>query len=140
MLKHWSTKHHSMNTPPEFVFRVVKKHNNALGRLVHEAVKILDCATLNSKSEWIGYKIPRLTVEKTEKDTRDELEKLDKVEKVATDKVNELKDRVLACAEPALNNKCVSLSRKRAKMSANNQNVNQPSAKKQKRGAIVTRN
>ena len=42
MLKHWSTKHHTLNTPPEFVFKVVKKHNDALGRLVHEAVKILD--------------------------------------------------------------------------------------------------
>ena len=54
MLKHWSTTHSDLNTPPEFKFKVMKKHSDALSRLVHEAVKIPKFATLNSKAEWGG--------------------------------------------------------------------------------------
>ena len=75
MLKHWSSKYHDLNVPPDFVFIVVKKHNDELGRLVHDAVKILDCVTLNSKYGGIGYKIPGMTVEKTYKDTREQLDR-----------------------------------------------------------------
>ena len=53
----------------------MKKHSDALSRLVHEAVKIPKYASLNSKAEWGGFKIPRLTVTKSEKETKDELEK-----------------------------------------------------------------
>ena len=47
IVKHWSTKHSDMLNPPEFEFKVVQKHQDALGRLVHEAIKIPKLASLN---------------------------------------------------------------------------------------------
>ena len=52
MFKHWSNAHGDLSDPPEFKFTVVKKHPDPMGRLIHESVKILDIATLNSKNEW----------------------------------------------------------------------------------------
>ena len=54
MFKHWALKHPNLDTPPEFKFKVLRKHDGPLGRLVHEAVEISNSATMNSKSEWGG--------------------------------------------------------------------------------------
>ena len=72
MLKHWALKHPEMLAPPEFKFSVLKKHDSPLSRLIHEAVIIAKEATLNSKNEWGGYKIPRLVVEKSEEENKKE--------------------------------------------------------------------
>ena len=54
MFKHWSSEHPNLDHPPEFKFSVVKTHKEPMGRLIHEAIKIFENATLNSKSEWGG--------------------------------------------------------------------------------------
>ena len=64
MLKHWAGSHPDVIEPPKFKFSVVRAHKDPLSRLVHEAVRISNVGTLNSKSEWGGYQIPRLSVEK----------------------------------------------------------------------------
>ena len=60
LFKHWATVHASLEVSPEFRFRVVKCHKTPLERMVHEAVRILDKASMNSKSERSGYKIDRI--------------------------------------------------------------------------------
>ena len=62
LLKHWALNHPELLEAPEFRFSVVKKHSDALSRMVHEAVSIMRQATMNSKSERTGYKIARLSV------------------------------------------------------------------------------
>ena len=54
MYKHWVIVHKNLDTPPEFKFKVVKKHADPLSRLIHEAVRILSSASMNSKREWGG--------------------------------------------------------------------------------------
>ena len=50
--KHWALCHQDLSVPPEFAFSVVKKHKDAMSRLVHEAVRIPVRASMNSKGEW----------------------------------------------------------------------------------------
>ena len=57
-------KHREMMTPPKFIFSVIQPFKDPLSRMVKEAVLIRDQASMNSKSEFRGYKIARLTVEK----------------------------------------------------------------------------
>ena len=59
-----------MANPPKFRFNVVKKHKDPLSRLIHEAVRITDRASMNSKSEWGGFKIARLSVDPPEWEKR----------------------------------------------------------------------
>ena len=66
MYKHWAIAHKDLEDPPNFKFKVVKKHSDPLSRLIHEAVRIMSSASLNSKSEWGGFKIARLTVDPPE--------------------------------------------------------------------------
>ena len=54
MFKHWSLKHAELNSPPQFKFMVVKSHRDPMSRLVHEAVKIHESASMNSRAEWGG--------------------------------------------------------------------------------------
>ena len=63
LFKHWATAHSEMLTSPEFQFKVVKCHKSPLDRMLHEAVRIIDKATMNSRSESDGYKIPRIKIE-----------------------------------------------------------------------------
>ena len=65
MFKHWAIEHPDELEPPRFEFSVVRHHKSPLERMIHEAVLISEKATLNSKSERKGYKIARLTVEKS---------------------------------------------------------------------------
>ena len=50
MLKHWAIKHPKNLSPPPFKFRVLKKHNSPLSRLVHEAIEINENSSCNSKA------------------------------------------------------------------------------------------
>ena len=60
MFKHWSADHPDLEQPPEFRFSVLKTHKDPMGRLIHEAIKIYENATLNSKSQWGGTSYPDL--------------------------------------------------------------------------------
>ena len=63
MLKHWSIYHKESEKPPHFDFRVLKCHADSLSRLIHESVQICSDGSMNSKSEYVGYKVARLKVE-----------------------------------------------------------------------------
>ena len=66
MVKHWAKVHFNDNSAPEFQFKVIKKHNDPLSRKVHEAVRICTHASMNSKSEWGGFKLNRLTIDESD--------------------------------------------------------------------------
>ena len=74
IMKHWALCHPESDSPPNFRFKVVRKHNDPLSRKIHEAVRISECASLNSKSEWGHYKISRLTIEKSDWERKKEVE------------------------------------------------------------------
>ena len=65
MFKHWVIDHNELNEPPKFEFSVIHHYRDPLTRMIHEAVAIGDRASLNSKCEWRGYKVARLSVEKS---------------------------------------------------------------------------
>ena len=73
MLKHWSIEHKELEKPPKFDFKVVRCHSDPLSRLIHESVKISTDASMNSKSEYIGYKVARLKVEQSKKESIKEI-------------------------------------------------------------------
>jgi len=81
MFKHWVLNHRTSREAPKFVFEVVKHHRDALSRLVREAVLIQERAALNSRSEWGGYTVGRLTVLKSEKETKKQVELDDMTDK-----------------------------------------------------------
>ena len=47
--RHWANKHSEDIIPPDFQFRVIKKHRSALERQVHEAVHISKVGSLNDR-------------------------------------------------------------------------------------------
>ena len=74
MFKHWLLKHPERESAPDFNFEVVKLHQDTLSRLVREAVIIQEKAALNSKSEWGGYRIGGLPVDKSDNKAKKEVE------------------------------------------------------------------
>ena len=64
-----------------------------MDRLLHEAVMISMSASMNSKSEHVGYKIKRIQVEKNEWKSLKELELADKVVKIEETAMMKIKDR-----------------------------------------------
>ena len=82
MFKHWALNHPEYIDPPKFVFNVIKKHKDVLGRMVHEGVLIEKLASMKSKSEWRGYNKNRLTVEKNVWQTHKELDQGEAATKV----------------------------------------------------------
>ena len=66
MEKHSRTSH-SAGEKPSFSMKIIKTHQNAFQRQIHEAVRIRrraqDAIILNSKSEYNRCKLPRLMVE-----------------------------------------------------------------------------
>ena len=74
MFKHWAVIHSDLADPPKFEFRVVKVHKDPLTRMIQEAVKIVKHASMNSKTEHRGYKIPRIIVEKDPRETKKDFE------------------------------------------------------------------
>ena len=51
MFKHWALYHSDLLETPKFKFKVVKHHKDPSGRMIHEAVKIHEEASMNSRSE-----------------------------------------------------------------------------------------
>ena len=83
IVKHWFLSHPEDKEPPGFKFRVVGQYKDCLSRQVKEAVRIQNRpGNLNSKGEFGGGRIPRLTIEKDEfEKKREELEERIRKEK-----------------------------------------------------------
>ena len=81
MFKHWCLKHPDLLKAPDFEFKVVARHRDPLSRMVEEGVMISECATLNSKSEWKGYWVARLSVEMTDAERVKELADIEQSDK-----------------------------------------------------------
>ena len=101
MFKHWALNAPDLLTPPKFKFSVMTSHKDPLSRLVREAVVIEHSASMNSRAEWGGYKIPRLTVEKSDWETRSDIEKKEYSVKGEMSEMLNLKNRVVAYAQRA---------------------------------------
>ena len=93
MLKHWSICHKDLEKPPKFDFKVVKCHSDPMSRLIHESIKICSDASMNSKAEFVGYKVARLKVERSTKDTLKEIEDSDSHNKWEVNQMLEVVDR-----------------------------------------------
>ena len=67
MIKHWfhHHQHHEDQDPPQFSFSIIGSYKDCMSRQVKEAVRIQNRPnSLNSKGEYGGGTITRLTVEK----------------------------------------------------------------------------
>ena len=62
IVKHWALHHGDNENPPVIRFRVVDTFKDPLSRLLAESVWIESDSNLNSKNEWRGEKITRITV------------------------------------------------------------------------------
>ena len=118
MFKHWANCHPDLIDPPQFQFTVIKAYRDAMSRLVHEAVRIPKRASLNSKSEWGGYKLARLTVEKPEWEARKDIVEAEKVSSNEAFEMLKFKAKVIAAAQHSSINKNVVSCRKRRMDSA----------------------
>ena len=70
MVRHIEKEHKDNEKEVKFTWRVLRKHNKALQRQLHEAVAIAnksDEENLNSKYEYFGQRIKRLNLDKKEK-------------------------------------------------------------------------
>ena len=61
--------------------------------MVHEAVRILSHASMNSKTEFKGYKIARITVEQTEWEARKSVEDTDQLTKRENELLEQFKSQ-----------------------------------------------
>ena len=96
MFKHWCLKHPERLKAPDFEFKVVARHRDPLSRMVEEGVMISECATLNSKSEWKGYRVARLSVEMTDAQKVKDLAKSEQSDRYLKSELLLLKERVEA--------------------------------------------
>ena len=70
--------------------------NVRISEMIHEAILISDCATLNSKAEYRGYKMARLKVEEAPWEARNKVE-LERANEAKLDnKMLLIKNKVLA--------------------------------------------
>ena len=60
IINHWMTSHSLETSPPEFKFRVLSKHKDALSRQISEAVRIRTRGNLNRKNEFATNELVRL--------------------------------------------------------------------------------
>ena len=65
----------------------MKKYKDPLSRMVHKAVFIENKASLNSKAEWLGFRVARLSVEMTDKEAKESVEL---VEKASIEEISEM--------------------------------------------------
>ena len=73
MTKHWFLDHHEDQDPPQFRFRIIGSYKDCMFRQVKEAVRIQNRPnSLNSKGEFGGGNITRLTVDKSKFDKKKE--------------------------------------------------------------------
>ena len=102
-----------MASHPEFKFTVIKSYRDPMTRLVHEAVRIPNRASLNSRGEWGGYKIARLKIDKPDWKAKKDLE-IEEIEKMkVSDDLIRFKSRVVANAQQGSNNHFNTFYRKR---------------------------
>ena len=94
MVKHWASSHFDQNTPPEFHFRVIKKHNDPLSRKIHVAVRINSSASMNSKSEWGWFKLNRFSIEQSDYEKMKEVVDIEAANKAESETIKSLKLRV----------------------------------------------
>ena len=104
MFKHWYLEHRDSVSPPKFQFKVIQQHKDPLSRMIHEAILISDKASLNSKAEWKGYRLARLTVEKSDKETKKHLEKGDLEELKLNQQLSVFKSEILRNRASSANN------------------------------------
>ena len=133
MFKHWATVHSDMDKAPNFTFNVVKCHKDPLSRLVHESVRISTHASMNSRAEWSGYKVARISVEPSVKEAKAKLVEIDRLDQGEVDAMNALKLRVAQLSHSNLSLNC----RKRPLGRMDGQDVISPIPKKTKKGPSV---
>ena len=78
--KHWALCHQDLMVQPVFKFKVIRVHKSCLDRQLHEAVKIAECGTLNSKCEFRQNQVKRLKVSLTAKEMREDEAKAAKLD------------------------------------------------------------
>ena len=78
--------------------------------MVHEAVRIVTDASMNSKTEYVGYKIPRLVVDKSLGESKKDIDSEERTSKWEESEMDSLRN--LALAQPA-NNPCLSYRKRK---------------------------
>ena len=116
MVKHWCKTHNDQNAPPPFKFRVIRKHNDPLSRKVHEAVRISTHASVNSKAEWGGFQLSRLSIEKSDYEMTKELADVENAKTSEAVEIAALKARV--DAHNLVSNVLISSRKRKVEMSA----------------------
>ena len=96
--KHWALCHQDLMVQPVFKFKVIRIHKSCLDRQLHEAVKIADCGTLNSKCEFRQNQVKRLKVSLTAKEMKEDEAKAAKLDQEIAGAINNLAN------DPAINN------------------------------------
>ena len=69
--------------------------------MIDEAVKIGNQGSMNSKAEWLGYRVARLTVEMTDKETKESIKVGEGVDKKEKAEIEALLDRVANASSPS---------------------------------------
>ena len=64
--------------------------------MVHKAVLIENKASLNSKAEWMGFRVARLSVKMTDKEAKESVEFVEKASKEEIFEMLALVERVVA--------------------------------------------
>ena len=106
LFKHWATVHGEMLTAPTFRFRVVKCHKSPMDRVIHEAVRIVNTASMNSKSERFGYTIARIIVEPKDWEAKKGLEIADSISKCESEAMQRLRDKTRVTPPSNLSDNC----------------------------------
>ena len=70
--KHWALCHQDQMSQPVFKFKVTRVHKTPLDRQLHEAIKIAEVGTLNSKCEFRQNQIKRLKVNLTAREVKED--------------------------------------------------------------------
>ena len=64
ILEHWMLEHPTRTSPPEFSFKILSVHKDALSRQIREAVVIKDRGKLNKRDEFAINELIRLEASK----------------------------------------------------------------------------
>ena len=87
MVNHWMNCHGMSTAPPEFKFRLVNVHKEALSRQLDEAVHIRSIGNLNKKNEFAINELIRLESCKYSWDAEAEVKRSIKSEKEEGEKL-----------------------------------------------------
>ena len=96
ILQHWMLAHGTSPVPPQFKFKVLSCHRDALGRQIREAIQIKQVGTLNRKDEFAVNELIRLEPSKCTRDKdidhREELREKSDLEELLTNFVTVMLD------------------------------------------------